>query len=110
MVDPISLATVTAALTVLGTECAKGVASEAGKTLWAKTMGLLGWTKHLEEKEIPKEIATRLHDDQALLDQVITILQNANTSDSSVKMVGSLVENVTADKVIVAQKVDSIIM
>jgi hypothetical protein len=31
----------------------KGIASEAGKALWA----LLGWTKQPEAKEIPREIA-----------------------------------------------------
>jgi hypothetical protein len=35
----------------------KGIASEAGKALWAKTTALLGWTKQPEAKEIPREIA-----------------------------------------------------
>jgi len=90
LIDPISLATVTAALTVLGTETAKGVASEAGKNIWTKTKDLLGWTTDPDATALPKAIAARLHGDEALFDRILTLLQDAKTGDTSVQMVGPL--------------------
>jgi hypothetical protein len=104
--DPVTLATVTAALTLLSTECAKGVASEAGKDLWSRARGLLGWTKEPDAQELPKAIATQLNTDQALMGQVIALLQEAKGAASSVQMVGSLVGTLTAEKAVVAQKVE----
>jgi hypothetical protein len=106
MVDPISLATVTAALTLLGTECAKGIASQAGKEIWSKAKGLLGWTTEPDTQELPKAIATKLQVDQALLDKVITLLHDAEKTDASVQMIGSLVGSLTAERAIIAQKIE----
>ena len=105
MVDPISLATVTAALTVLGTECAKGLASQAGKDLWSRAKQLFDWTKDPDTPELPKAIATKLHSDEALLDQIITLLQDTKRADPSIQMIGSLVGSLTAKNVVVAQSV-----
>ena len=101
MVDPISLATVTAALTLLATECAKGAASQAGQDLWSKAKSFFGWTKEPAAQELPKAIATRLHPDQSLLDQVITLLRDAKREDASVQNIGSMVGSLTAEKVVV---------
>jgi hypothetical protein len=104
--DPVTLATVTAALTLLGTECAKGLASQAGKDLWSRAKGLLGWAKEPDTQELPKAIATKLSSDQALMGQLITLLREAKASDSSTQMVGSLVGTLAAEKAVVAQKVE----
>jgi hypothetical protein len=106
MVDPITLATVTSALTLLSTECAKGMASQAGKDIWARAKGLLGLVGEPATEELPKAIATKLHSNEALLAQIITVLKETKATDSSVKMIGSLVGTLSANKVIVAQKID----
>jgi hypothetical protein len=108
--DPVTLATVTAALTLLGTECAKGLASQAGKDLWSRAKGLLGWTKEPNAQELPKAIATKLNTDQALMGQIITLLREAKTGDSTVQMVGSLVGDLSAEKAVVAQYVERLKM
>jgi hypothetical protein len=107
--DPITLATATSAVTLLGTECAKGLASEAGKNLWSRMKALFGWTNEPDARELAKAIAMKLHSDQALLDQVITLFQGAK-GDSSIQMIGSLVGSLTAEKVVVAQEINNIVM
>ena len=104
--DPIVLATATAALTVLGTETAKGMASQAGKDIWSKVKGLLGWTKEPAAPELPKAIATKLSSDEALLAQIVKLLSEAKAPDSSVQMAGSLVGSLTDEKAVVAQKIE----
>jgi len=44
MLTPTDLATLTAAGTLLATECMKGLASEAGKSTWSAIRSLMGWT------------------------------------------------------------------
>jgi hypothetical protein len=41
-IDPVTLATITSAVTVLGNEYLKGVGSEAGKTIWIAVKLLFG--------------------------------------------------------------------
>ena len=108
--DPIILATATSALTLLGTESAKGLASQAGKDLWSKAKGLMGWTTEPDAPELPRAIATQLQNDEALLAQVIKLLADAKAPDSSVQMAASLVGTLTAEKVVVGQKIEKIQM
>jgi hypothetical protein len=82
------------------------VASQAGKDIWSRAKGLLGWTKEPETQELPKAIATKLNTDQALLGEVIKLLQGAKAPDSSVQMAGSLVGTLSAEKAIVAQRIE----
>ncbi|MCA8999026.1 MAG: hypothetical protein KDA80_18645, partial [Planctomycetaceae bacterium] len=104
--DPITLATVTSALTVLGTKCAEGAASQLGKDLWSRTKGLLGWTEEPDIQELPKAIATTLITDQERMNQIVALLHDAKMKDSSVQLVGTLVGNLTAEKAVVAQNVN----
>ncbi|MBI5572062.1 MAG: hypothetical protein HY914_19115 [Desulfomonile tiedjei] len=99
--EPVTLATVTAGLTVLGTECAKGVASQAGKEIWSKVKGLFGWRQEPNLSELPHNVATRLQSDEALVGQIIRLLQDVNQDDASLQMIGSLVSNLAAEKVVV---------
>ena len=98
--DPITLATVTAALTMLATECAKGVASEAGKSAWTKIKSLFGWKAEPAPAQLPTDIAERLAKDDALLSQVAELLKKKSTGTASM-MVGSI----RAKKVVVAKKI-----
>ena len=108
--DPIILATATSALTLLGTETAKGLASQAGKDVWSKAKGLMGWTNEPDAPELPRAIATTLQSDEALLAHVIKLLADAKAPDSSVQMAASLVGTLTAEKVVIGQKIENIQM
>ena len=94
--DPLTLATVTAALTLLGTEAAKGAASAVGKDVWGKVKSLFGWTAKPAPAQLPAGIAERLQKDDVLLSQVVELLKQQPTGTASA-MVGSIV----AGKVVV---------
>lgn len=98
--DPIALATVTSALTFLGTECAKGAASNAGKDIWSKTKSLLGWTKEPDAQELPKAIATRIHENEALLAELMKLLPEAMAPSSYVQITKSSIYNFSGSTVI----------
>ena len=54
-IDPITLASVTAAVSVLGNEFLKGMVTEAGKRAWTGIKALFGWTSDPAPAEIPRE-------------------------------------------------------
>jgi len=73
--DPITLATVTSAATVLATEVAKGAAGEAGKDVWTKIKSLLGWKAEPAPAELAPSIAATLLEQPALAEQLAPLLQ-----------------------------------
>lgn len=87
--EPTTLATVTAALTILAAECAKGAASEIGKDAWKKIKSLFGWKTEPVPAQLPADIEERLQKDDALLRQVVELLQKQPTGAASA-MVGSI--------------------
>jgi hypothetical protein len=95
--EPVSIATITAALTVLGTEVSKGAASEAGKEAWRKIRQLIG-PKSQEAIEHTQAIVTeRLESDPNILRELLTLLTSSQSSS-----VNQLVGSIDAEKVIVA--------
>jgi len=94
--DPITLATVTAAATTLGTECLKGMASESGKDLWGRIKSLFGWKEDPALPEIADKIARRLEADATLSKELIALLQSRPSETAS-----QLVGHIVAEKVIV---------
>jgi len=98
--DPITLATITAAVTVLATEAAKGAASEAGKDLWGKLKTLFGWQTDPKPEELPQTLARRINDDAQLAKQVLDLLQQHPTTTAS-----AMVGHIQAAKVIVANEI-----
>ena len=99
--DPIVLATVTSALTLLGTEFAKDVASEAGKSTWAKIRGLLGWKSDPPAEDLAATLAGRLQEDPKLTSQLVRLLQESKDAGTAASLVGQI----NADKVIVIGEV-----
>lgn len=76
MIDPVSLAAVTSAITLLGNEFSKGVAGEAGKTAWAGLKNLFGWDQaEPPVAEIPVEAAKILQASPEKFSQALEILQ-----------------------------------
>lgn len=100
--DPVTLATITSAVTVLATECSKGIAAEAGKDLWAKIKALLEWKDEPPPSQLSEKIATELQNQPSVALQIVELLKNNAKSISA----GALVTNLTAEKVVVAQRID----
>jgi hypothetical protein len=93
--DQVMLATLAAAVTVLATECGKGVATEAGKDIWTKIKSLFGWTAEPKPSELFQAIATRLSPDESLVKEVRKLLQETpNTGRASAsQLIGLLVSD-----------------
>lgn len=102
MIDPITLATISSAVSVLGNEFLKGVAGEAGKTTWAKIKALLDWQSDPKVEEIPHAVATALTQSPQLAEEIVKLLKSAETGGASA-MVGSI--HAEGGKVVVAQNI-----
>jgi|GEM_PF-3311622 hypothetical protein len=53
MIDPVSIAAVTAAVTVLATKFVEGVLAEAGKSLWKRVAPVLGLAESPKPEDLP---------------------------------------------------------
>ena len=101
--DPITLATVTSAVSVLGMECAKGMAGVAGKDLWDKIKSRLGFQGEPKTSELAQSVASRLASDEKLAAEIVALLkEHAGTGSSA----GALVGSIDAEKVVVATRID----
>ena len=87
--DPVTIATVTAALTTLAAECGKGMVSEAGKDAWTKIKSWFGWKSEPEPAQLKEAIEQRLQQDDQLIVQVLTLLQQQQLGTAST-MVGKI--------------------
>ena len=103
--EPLTLATLTAAVTVLASEVGKGAASEAGKSAWGRIKSLFRWPAEPAEADLSAAIAKALDANEALARQVVEILQAQSTGTAS-KLVGTI----NAEKVVVANKIDNVNM
>lgn len=99
--DPVTLATITSAVTILATEVAKGAASEAGKQAWTAAKKLLGFSSDPSEAQLAPEIARRLAGNADAAKQIVTLLQEEPTGCPS-----SLVGSINAEKVVVADQIN----
>lgn len=102
MIDAAALATITAAVSVLGNEYLKGVAGDAGKATWSAVKSLFGWTSDPNPAEIPARVANQLTASPELAVTLLEVLKG-NSSDTSSEMVGSI--RITGGKVLVAQNI-----
>jgi hypothetical protein len=95
--DPLTLATVTSAVTLLATEAGKGLAGEAAKDIWTQIRTRLGLVKDPPKEEMAPTIARALAADHTAAGDVVRLLQQhaAHAGDAS-----SLVGRIDAEKVI----------
>ena len=95
--DPTIIAAITAALTALAAEVAKGVASEAGKDTWGKIKQLLGSKPQAALDQAQAAVSDRLEADPEIVRELLDLLKASQSAN-----VGELVGSIDADKVIVA--------
>ncbi|MCY1074054.1 hypothetical protein [Archangium lansingense] len=102
--EPVTLAAVTSAITVLGTKVAEGVATQAGKTMWDRVLKVFGWSAAPPVDGLAQTTAEHLQSHPEHAAQVIHVLKQDAGS------VGMLVGRIDAEKVIVAQNIHNINM
>ncbi len=95
--DPITLATITAGLTVLATEAGKGLAGEAGKSAWETIQRKLGWGEEPETAVLASRIAQELQRKPDVAREILELLQQPQIGAAQ-----QLVGSIKAEKVVVA--------
>lgn len=99
--DPVILATITSALTLIATEAAKGAANEAGIALWARIKSMMGWVQEPRLPDVAPEIARKLLTDSELATKILELLQSHPEGS---RQASTLVQSIDAEKVIRAEK------
>jgi hypothetical protein len=79
MIDPVALASITSAVSLVGNDYLKGLATEAGKATWAGIKALFGWTSDPPPAEIPNKVASALTESPDLTEKLLYILKNSET-------------------------------
>ncbi len=100
--EPVTLAMITSAATVLASEVGKGTASEAGKSAWGRVKSLFNWSAEPAEADLTDAIKRALEANEVLACQVVEIL-NAQPKDSASSLVGKI--SVDKGKVTVANTI-----
>jgi len=101
--DPITLATITAGVSVLASECIKGMAGKAAEELWDKIKSLLGWKSQPKLDDIAPALAKQLSTDKELASRIVDLLQKDKSQASS--SARALVGHVDAEKVVVSGEI-----
>ena len=102
MVDPVALASITSAVTVLGHEYLKGIASEAGKSTWTGIKSLLVWISDPPPAEIPERVANAITAAPDTAHKLLELLKS-NQTGTATAMVGKI--EASGGKVIVANTI-----
>ena len=102
VVEPAALATLTAAVSVLGNEYLKGIAGEAGKATWSAVKSLFGWTSDPPPAEIPEKVTMALTASPDLAEKLLHVLKT-NSDSTARAMVGKI--EASGGKVVVAQTI-----
>jgi hypothetical protein len=100
VIDPAALATITGAVSVIGNEYLKGIATEGGKATWNAIKHLFSWTSDPHPAVIPQRVADALTVSPALMDKLLEILKS---DVSATTLVGKI--EATGGKVVVAHTI-----
>lgn len=106
--DPIVLSSLTAAVSVIGNEYLKGIASDAAKSTWAGIKSLLGWSSDPAPADIPQKIAEATTASPELVEKLLALLK-ANQTGTATALVSNLTVN-SGGKVVVAQNITTLNM
>jgi hypothetical protein len=94
--DPITLATLTAAVSHLAAKVIEGVADDAGADLWGRIKARFRWESDPPLSDLAPSVAAELAKSEELARDVIQLLQERQET-------ANLVGNIDAEKVVVAQ-------
>jgi len=100
LIDPLAMATITAAVSVLANEYLKGVVGEAGKETWKAVKSLFGWTSDPHPSEIPEKVAIALEASPDVAEKVLDLLKSSESGTAGT-IVGKI--QVSDGKIVVAQ-------
>ena len=100
--NPLTLATITSSVTVLATDCLKGIATEAGKSTWNAIKSLFKWNSDPKLEELANKIAEELQKNPEIAEQIVKMLKDQDSIGSA----SELVSSINAEKVVVAQKIE----
>ena len=101
-IDTVTLAMITSAVSVLGNEFVKGVATEAGKSSWAAIKALFGWTSDPAPADIPHKVASALITSPEITEKLLGLLKD-NPAGTATAIVGKI--EAPGGKVVVAQNI-----
>jgi hypothetical protein len=107
VIDPVVLSSLTAAVSVLGTDYLKGLGSEAGKATWTGIKALFGWNSDPAPAEIPEKVTNALTAAPELTEELLKLLKNSEVAPVSA-LVGKM--EVSGGKVVVAGSVHELNM
>jgi hypothetical protein len=108
VIDPVVLSSITAAVTALATDYAKGLGGEAAKSTWTAIKSLFGWTSDPAPVEIPEKVASALTVSPDVAPKVVDLLKSSQSGTASA-LVGNLVVSV-GGKVVIAQSIQNLTM
>lgn len=94
--DPVTLAMLTSAVSILGHEYLKGLANEAGKKTWGLVKAIFGWHDDPSPAELPRQVATSLETSPELAVKLWEILKNNQGAGTA----AAIVNKIEAEKVI----------
>lgn len=92
MIDPVVLSSITAAVSALATDYAKGLGGEAAKSTWASIKSLFGWGSDPELAEIPEKVANTLTVSPEVVPTAVELLKSSQSGPVS-GLVRNLVVN-----------------
>lgn len=102
VVEPAALVTISAAVSLVGNEYVKGVASEAGKATWSAVKSLFGWTSDPAPSEIPGKVTAALTASPALAEKLLPLLKSDAAASA---MIGKI--EVSGGKIVVAHIINT---
>lgn len=102
MIEAAAIASLTSAVTLLGTDYLKGVAGEASKATWNQIKSLFGWTSDPNPEELPERVAAEVTKSPETAEQLLRILQQS-ASPTARQLVHNIIAN--GGKVVVAQTI-----
>lgn len=79
----VELASITAAVSILGNECESGMATEAGQATWTGIKVILGWTNNPLVAEIPQRAASIITTSPDIKDKILELLKAGKTGTAT---------------------------